>query len=216
MKNKKTYYQIILDRSGSMSSCIEETVSGVNTQIRQIRELAAEFPEQELMTSFNLFNHHLSTIWDRLGATGIKEINYPDFRPDGTTALLDAIGLTIRHLQDTIGEEVARDEASVVVVIFTDGYENASKQFNLKQVSSLIKELELTGRWSFSYIGATFDAIEIAITLNIKHSNSRHFDVKDSAREHGRVSGSFHSYMTEKREGRIKQDFLEDDEIKKS
>jgi uncharacterized protein YegL len=215
MKNKKTYYQLILDRSGSMSSCIEETVTGVNSQIVQIRELAKQFPEQELLTSFNLFNHNLTTVWDRLGSTEIKELSYPDFNPDGNTALLDAIGLTIRHLQDTIGEEVARDEASVVVVIFTDGYENASTQFKLKQISSLIKELELTGRWSFSYIGATLDAIEIAITLNIKRSNSRHFDVRDSAMEHNRVSGSMRSYMVEKREGRIKQDFLEDEEPKK-
>jgi hypothetical protein len=37
-----------------------------------------------------------------------------------------------------------------------------------------------------------------------------------SAREHSRVNSSFHSYMTEKREGRIKQEFLEDDEVKKS
>lgn len=216
MKNKKTYYQIILDRSGSMSSCIEETVTGVNVQIGQIRELATQFPEQELTTSFNLFNHNLTTVWDRLGATEIKELSYPDFKPDGNTALLDAIGLTIRHLQDTVGEEVARDEASVVVVIFTDGYENASRQFTLGQISSLIKELELTGRWSFSYIGATPDAIEIAITLNIRHSNSRHYNIEDSAAEHRRVSSSFNSYMIEKRKGRIKQDFLEDEEDKKS
>jgi hypothetical protein len=148
MKNKKTYYQIILDRSGSMSSCIEETVTGVNAQIRQIRELAAQFPEQELLTSFNLFNHDLTIVWDRLGATAIKELNYPDFKPDGTTALLDAV--------------------------------------------------------------------EIAITLNIRSTNSRHYKVEDSAAQHSSVSNSFHSYMTEKREGRVKQDFLEDDVDKKT
>jgi hypothetical protein len=81
MKNKKTYYQLILDRSGSMSSCIEETVSGVNSQISNIRELSEQFPEQELITSFNLFNHNLTPVWDRSRASEIKEIKYSDFKP---------------------------------------------------------------------------------------------------------------------------------------
>ena len=32
LKNKKTYYQLILDRSGSMGSCAEEAVSGTAYQ----------------------------------------------------------------------------------------------------------------------------------------------------------------------------------------
>lgn len=54
MKNKRTYYQLIIDRSGSMTSCIEETVNGVNDQITRIRELGARFPDQDLITSMNL------------------------------------------------------------------------------------------------------------------------------------------------------------------
>ena len=150
MKNKRTYYQLILDRSGSMSVCIEETVSGVNSQIKRIRELASRFPEQDLITSMSLFNHQLTPVWDRIRPADLREITFSDYRPDGNTALLDAIGKTIRHLQKTIGGEVARDEASVIVVIFTDGYENASSEFSHSQVASLIRELELTDKWSFS------------------------------------------------------------------
>lgn len=152
MKNKKTYYQLILDRSGSMSVCIEETVNGVNSQIQRIRELSERFPEQELITSLCLFNHKLTPVWDRIRQADLREITFSEYRPDGNTALLDAIGKSIRHLQKTIGEEVSHDEASVVVVIFTDGYENASQEFSHNQIASLIRELELTDKWSFSYI----------------------------------------------------------------
>jgi hypothetical protein len=208
MKNKKTYYQLILDRSGSMSVCAEETVSGVNSQVNRIRELANRFPEQELITSMSLFNHQLTPVWDRIHPLNLPELAFLDFRPDGNTALLDAIGKTIRHLQKTIGDEVARDEASVVVVIFTDGFENSSTEFSHAQVASLIMELELTDKWCFSYIGATLDAVEIAIKMNIRASNAIHFSVKESEREYERVSDSMVNYFTRKRHCRIGKNFL--------
>ncbi len=211
MKNNKTYYQLILDRSGSMSVCIEETVNGVNSQIQRIRELSERFPEQELITSLCLFNHKLTPVWDRIRQADLREITFSDYRPDGNTALLDAIGKSIRHLQKTIGEEVARDEASVVVVIFTDGYENASQEFSHNQIASLIRELELTDKWSFSYIGATLDAVEIAIKMNIRASNAINFDLGDSKKEYSRISRSMGSYFEDKRSGKIRKDFLEKD-----
>ncbi|MFA6126606.1 MAG: hypothetical protein WC699_04825 [Bacteroidales bacterium] len=83
MKNKRTYYQPILDWSGSMSVCIEETVNGVNSQIQRIRELAVRFPEQELVTSLCLFNHKLSPVWDRIRQADLREITFSDYRPVG-------------------------------------------------------------------------------------------------------------------------------------
>ena len=100
---------------------------------------------------------------------------FPDYRPDGTTALLDAIGATINDLQRSRGQELEADEASVVVVIITDGYENSSKDYNHGQIASLIyKDLRQTGKWTFSYLGATLDAVEIAAKLNIKRINAMH------------------------------------------
>ena len=170
---------------------------------------ADRFPEQELITSLSLFNHKLTPVWDRIRSADLREITFQGYRPDGSTALLDAIGKSIRHLQKTIGEEVARDEASVVVVIFTDGYENASSEFSHEQVSSLIRELELTDKWSFSYIGATLDAVDIAVKMNIRSSNAIHFSVQESKMEYNRVADSMVVYLAEKRQGRIRKDFLE-------
>jgi len=111
MKNKRTYYQLILDRSGSMASCIEQTVAGVNGQIRRIRELAARFPDQELYTSLTLFNTEVSKPFARIRPEELRDLSFMDCHPDGWTALLDAIGFSLRDLVDTIGEEVKRDES---------------------------------------------------------------------------------------------------------
>lgn len=212
MKNKRTYYQLILDRSGSMYSCIEQTVTGVNSQIRRIKEIAERFPEQEVATSLCLFNHKVSQVRDRVSIGMLEEISYLDYQPDGNTALYDAIGLTIKRLQETIGQEVERNEASVVVVIFTDGRENASRQFTHNHISSLISELEMTGKWSFSYIGATLDAVNIAVNLNIRASNASRYSVNESVKEFNKVADCFEYYIGHKEQGVVNKNFLTDDD----
>jgi uncharacterized protein YegL len=209
MKNKRTYYHLIIDRSGSMNGHIEQTVEGVNQQIRRIKEIGERFPEQELITSLTLFNHRITKAWSYIKSGLLREINYSDYRPDGNTALLDAIGITLNELQKKIGAEVENNEASAVVVIVTDGYENASNNYTHSQVASLIGELEQTGKWTFSYLGVTLDAVEIAESLNIKKNNALHFNVNDISQLYVKMSYSMNSYMFDKQAGRIKTDFLE-------
>ena len=100
----------------------------------------------------------------------------------------------------------------LVVVIVTDGYENASKSYTHSQVASLIQELELTGKWTFSYIGATLDAVEIAQSLNIKKNNSMHFDVSESSIIYSKVNSSINFYLENKQKGKISNDFLGNEE----
>jgi hypothetical protein len=48
MKQTKTIYHLILDRSGSMIDCLENTINGFNEQIHRIRRIKAEFPDDEM------------------------------------------------------------------------------------------------------------------------------------------------------------------------
>jgi uncharacterized protein YegL len=213
MKNSKTYYQLILDKSGSMSCIIEQTIEGVNQQIMRIKEVAGRYPDQELYTSLTFFNHGITRIWNRIPSTRLQEISFSDYRPAGTTALLDAVGLTIDEMQKTIGDEIERGEATAVVVIFTDGYENASRAFTHRQVSSMIADLESTGKWTFSYIGATLDAVEIAMTLNIKQKNAMHFSVNDSRKMYSKLDSALENYISQKSHNKIVNDnYLNDDD----
>ena len=212
MQNKRTYYHLILDRSGSMNICLEQTVDGVNRQIRRIREVAERFPDQELITSLTLFNHQVSQIWTRIEPDLLREITYPDYRPCGTTALLDAVGITVGELQKNVGPELEAGEATVVIVIITDGYENASRLFSHEQIAGMIKELESTGNWTFSYIGATLDAVEVAGTLNIKKGNAMFYNLIESSLMFKKVNDSIDSYMENKHSGKIGTDFLENEE----
>lgn len=209
MENKRTYYHLILDRSGSMSSCIEQTVDGVNRQIRRIRKIAERFPDQELITSLTLFNNKISKVWTRVEPGLLREITYPDYRTEGTTALLDAVGTTVREMQKSVGPELEAGEASAVIVIITDGYENASVQFTHEQVAGLIKELESTGKWTFSYIGATLDAVEVAGALNIKRGNAMFYNISEFNLMFNKVNDSISTYIEKKESGKIDTDFLD-------
>ena len=180
LKNKKTYYQLILDKSGSMNACLNSTVSAFNEQIDMIMALSEKHADQDFFISLTTFNQEVSVDLDREQPSKVKKlcINRSLFResivykPTGMTALYDAIGASIFQLQNTVGEEIQNDLATVVVVIITDGYENSSRVYSYTQISDMIKELESTDNWVFTYLSETPDAVDYAASMNIKRSNA--------------------------------------------
>ena len=220
LKNKKTYYQLILDRSGSMGSCAEEAVSGFNEQVQQIKSLQEKYPEQEFFVSLTTFNQSISMDIDRQRAAEIKELYVSNtgshasnkdaiaYVPDGMTALYDAIGHSVSHLEKMIGEEIARDEATAVVVIITDGWENSSREYSYKEVQRLIGRLEKTNDWTFSYLGATPDAVDIAVNLNIKAHNALFFDKMTFKKTYQDLNANLDDYASDKQAYRKPKDFL--------
>ena len=59
MQKQKTIYHLIVDKSGSMSDCIEETISGFNEQVNKIQQLQNEFAEQDLSIGLTTFNNEV-------------------------------------------------------------------------------------------------------------------------------------------------------------
>ena len=177
MKTGTVYYYLLLDRSGSMGRVVEEAVISVNGYIRRIRELAERFPGREVFTSLALFNNRLTPVWSMLPPDQTRELDFADFRPEGSSALFDAIGITVNNLQKVIGDELEARQASVVIVIFTDGYDNASGQFTQNQISAVIHELEITERFTFSWFGSTLDAVDAAMVLGIRRKNAVRIDL---------------------------------------
>ncbi|MBL0095980.1 MAG: VWA domain-containing protein [Bacteroidetes bacterium] len=149
----KTYYQLILDASGSMSNVRSETLNAVNNQILSIRSLAERMPGQEMVVSLVLFNTEVTTLYSHLGPEQAPLLTSRQYVPEGSTALLDAIGMRI---MDT--ERLLSPEDDVVIVVLTDGEENASQFFTYKQIAEKISNRKRTERWSFSFVGADIDA----------------------------------------------------------
>ncbi len=175
MKKSNTFYHIILDQSGSMSDCINQTLKGLADQRKEILAIANEFPEQEIKVGLTVFDHVVELKYSNLSVTELSRMNSFQYQPNGQTALLDAIGMSVAATQRLM----ANEGDSAVIIILTDGYENASKEYSHKQIKELIKAKEATGKWSFTYLGATLDAVEIARSMNIKAENSFAFEKKN-------------------------------------
>ena len=201
MKKQRTIYHLVVDRSGSMGNCIDATINGFNEQLSRILSMQDEFPEQEILMGLTLFNE---TIKMKAVAENLKNatrLNRENYVPDGGTSLYDAIGKTALHLE----EMAARNSdipTTFVVVVLTDGYENSSNFFNLHQIRHLISRLESTGKWTFSFIGATLDAVEVAEQMAFKANNSFSFDKREmKSAVWDKLSGSMYHYFNKKRTG---------------
>jgi hypothetical protein len=209
MNKQRTVYHLIVDRSGSMSDCIPATINGFNEQLNRINDIAKEFPEQEVRIGLTLFNDSINhvTISGQLG--NVRPMNTENYRTGGSTALLDAIGASIGILSE---DEQSKSgiPTTFVVVVLTDGYENCSRVFNLEQVRSMISRLEETGKWTFSFIGATLDAADVAEQMAFKRQNSYSFDKQEMRGEvWDKLSGSMKTYLDKKRKGEDLSDFID-------
>jgi hypothetical protein len=209
MTNKTTHYQFILDRSGSMVTCIDSTIEGFNHQLNTLKELKAEFPDQEFSFSLTTFNSsiHLDFRDSSVGeAPCLTKSNYV---PSGGTALLDAIGTSIGRLEEMYGADIEADKASVVCVILTDGEENSSKNYSTDQIRMMISRLQETEKWSFNFLGAGIDAWRSSDLLGISRVNSVSFEKSHVAGIMSDLGSSMRTYMMDKSEGKIRKDFLD-------
>lgn len=203
MQKKKTIYHLIVDKSGSMSDCIDQTISGFNEQVNKVQELGSKYSEQEISIGLTTFNHEVNHHFFQSTPSQVRKLTMETYRPDGSTALFDAIGLTVNQIEKEIKQQEIESNTTVVMVILTDGHENASELFKLKDIKTTISRLEETGKWTFSFIGATLDAVDVAASMSIKSHNSFMFE-KSNMRSgvFSKLSNSMDMYMNKKSKGK--------------
>lgn len=195
MKKQKTIYHLVVDKSGSMSDCIPGTIEGFNEQIASIRLLGEEFPEQEMVVGLTTFNGRVEHKFVCAPPSDAYLMNRENYVPSGSTALLDAVGKSIALIDEQKAAAEMEMPTTVVMIILTDGYENCSKSFSHQEVQQLIERRQETGSWTFSYLGATLDAVDVAERLSIKRNNSISFDKRDIKKEvWDKVSSSMRVY----------------------
>ena len=208
MKNTTTYYQFILDVSGSMSNIRFETIESYNAHIRQIQTLKKDHPNQEFLVSLCLFNDHVISVFEDVSLEKIKLITPEDYIPLGSTALLDAIGKCTYRIKQEHGKQIDADEASVVTIIITDGEENASRVFNFQEISRMISDLEKTENWTFTFLGAEINAELLGKMLSIKRQNTKTFMKDEIHNTMSEISHSMKAYACHKERGERKKWFF--------
>lgn len=123
-----------------------------------------------------LFDHEYIVAQDGRPVQEVQKLDANSYQPRGTTALLDAIGRTIK----TVGERLSHTPEQerprrVLIVVLTDGLENASKEFSLKQIHQMIQHQQDVYSWEFIFLGAGQDAIQVANSLGISDDHAVQF-----------------------------------------
>jgi len=168
MKKNYTHISVVLDKSGSMESCLKDTIGGFNQFLKTQKELKGD-------ATFTMvqFNCNYDMIVDMLPLKNVEELSNENYCPNGGTALLDAIGRTINNVESKINDkdENAKPE-KVIFVIITDGEENSSKEFNREQIMQMINNHRSEQKWEFVFIGANQDAIQSGSGMGVRAGNS--------------------------------------------
>ena len=164
----KIHNLIILDESGSMSSIYNQALSGINETINGIRQSQEKYPEQEHFVSIvTLEGNGMGGVKPRRDGVpvgDVKDLTMKDYQPGGCTPLYDAMGKAISELD----RKVEAGDA-VLVTIITDGMENSSCEYSGRAVKDLVAMQRKKG-WTFAYIGANQNAVEVARDLNIQNA----------------------------------------------
>jgi len=140
----------------------------------------------------------------------IPLLNRENYQPGSTTALLDAIGKSVEAIREKFEKEINKDLATVVVVILTDGHENASRYYSYEQISKIIEELNATKKWIFTFLGAGINASSITNRIKIHARNVASFDKTEYSAVLDRVSRSVRYSEEKKNAGLFDTDFLMD------
>lgn len=159
---------MILDKSGSMYNMRTDTIGGFNSFLDEQRK--KDIP---IKVSVGLFNQALENKFDRVELKDIPNLTENDYLPQGTTAMLDAIGNTLSAFSGRA--EVNAEGNKVLVVIITDGMENASKEWTWSNLRNIIRDLKEQKGYEFVFLGADIDAEQTAENIGIQREASMKF-----------------------------------------
>jgi hypothetical protein len=120
-------------------------------------------------------------ILDMVPAAQIQLMKEEQFIPCACTPLLDAIGMALTRLE---AEVKKHERALASVTIITDGYENASTEYNLQQIHQLIGRLKEQEGWNFAFMGANQDVTKVCIDLNIDVQNAQAWEFSAEGTRH--------------------------------
>jgi len=129
----QTHVTFVLDSSGSMSKIADDTRGGFNTFLMEQRE-----EEGEAAVTLYDFDSTVELVYRGSEIADAETLDTDNYRPGGKTALHDAIARAIDETDDYIA---AADVENVIIVVLTDGKENASEtpQNVVRELRSIVR-----------------------------------------------------------------------------
>ena len=172
---------ILLDRSGSMATNWTEATGAINAYVKKL--------DTDDMIHMAVFDNEYDVIRDcPVGAWA--DVTDEDAMPRGMTALYDSCGKIMRTAEEDGAEKT-------VLVIMTDGHENASREYKRDAIKAKIESWNKNMNWQVVFLGADFDAVaDISSSLGGAIGSTANFTAGNYMRGFDTLAASSMSYKT--------------------
>jgi hypothetical protein len=194
VNSELTLIGVLVDRSGSMWTIKGDMQDGLESFLDQQKE----FPGETQVTLAQ-FDSAYEVVYP---PTDIKKIAKYVLVPRNTTALLDAMGKFVTEVGQRLnGQKEHQRPGKVVLVIITDGFENASTEWKVEDVRKLVEQQQQLYNWEFIFLGSNIDAVTTAATYGIAADSSLTYAA--SAMGTQNMASSLSNYVTSTRSGLV-------------
>lgn len=173
LNENKVALAFTIDRSGSMCSMNPTEICGSLNNV--IKDQVAT--GKEILVWFSTFDDKYKMVHQNINAKNVT-ITRDQIEPRGMTALYDAMKNTITSVGEDLAAMTDRP-GKVIMVILTDGEENASINATRSEVMDMVKEQQEKYSWEFMFLGANQDAIGNGAALGIGQNASCDFDYSE-------------------------------------
>ena len=163
----------LLDRSGSMQPVASDVVGGFN---QFVADQAAK-PGKARLTAVQFDSDNpFEIILDRSRIDRVPELTSAVYWARSMTPLYDALGMLIERADRRIKRRVKenRPAEDQLVVVFTDGLENASRKFSLRQVFDMVRD-RMDQDWTFVFMGANQDSYAEGAKIGLDDGNVQNY-----------------------------------------
>ena len=175
-----THILCIVDRSGSMGPVAKDMRGGLDEFFKS----QAKEPGRCLVDYVQFDNEREVVFTDKPVALAKAQLD-----PRSMTALLDALGTSVVELGTKLAAKPEDDRpGKVIVVVVTDGYENASRDWTRDKVKALVEQQQDEWNWTFVFLGANMDAISEGGALGVSAGSSMTYDTAHASQTFGSLS----------------------------
>lgn len=196
MRHDYTHINVILGRSGSMEPLTNDTIGGFNSFLAEQKRVGGK-----ATLTLTTFSSSCTTVYDFVPLDQVANLTAQTYRADGKTALLDAVGRTVNSVGVKLAAMNEEDRPSkVITLVITDGQENASLEFDLSTIKSMVDHQTTKYNWLFIYPSSGLDAFHDKQSkgIGISTFNTAKFahDSIGTAKMYGSISRNLTSYRS--------------------
>lgn len=185
-----TLVSLLLDESGSMNTILDDTIGGFNTYLASLQDPTAG---AVLFTFIKFDSNKIDKVCVGVPAADVPPLSRATYHPGASTPLIDAAYKTIIATADLVAQR--SDSPHVLVVIQTDGMENASTEHTNDELHQLVKEKTAAG-WGFVFLGAGIDAFAQASQWGISAGGTMSYARDKSAQTFQAVAMNTTTYRS--------------------